>query len=100
MVVENFLMPLKFESGVNNETVTLFGTVYFVLLGEGSKTEHLGPILRTDIGLQYRVYAKKDNPFHHETFRMLAGKEVRLTGKWKRNVVVDEVVQIEDCKDE
>ena len=99
-------MLKNLQSGVNNETITLCGTVYFVLFGEGSKSEHLGPVLLTDSDLRFRLYAKKDNPFNHETFRLLAGKEVRLTGTWKHNVVVvlrediDIVLGIVECNDE
>lgn len=72
--------------GATGARAALEGVVALEAVAEGSRSEHLGPVLRTDAG-NARVYIVGDNPFANEQLRALAGERVRVEGVWRNGVV-------------
>ena len=61
------------------------GKIEFITLFEGSKSEHVGPVLVTEDGSRIKLYLNGDNPFENTGLRPYDGRNVRLTGEFKGN---------------
>ena len=75
------------ETGTSGESITLTGTITKGEVLTGSKSEHVGPILRSDDGTEYRLFLIGDNPFQNESTDSLIGQRVTLSGVWRNGVV-------------
>lgn len=59
---------------------SLTGTVERERISPGSKSEHVGVVLRADDGCRYVLRRLKGNPFRDEALERLVGKSITATG--------------------
>jgi hypothetical protein len=78
---------MAYETGTTGDSVSLLGTVASATVLEGSKSEHVGPILRTDEGAEYRLHMVGGNPFDNKGFDQWMGQRVAVSGSWRNGVV-------------
>lgn len=75
------------ETGTTGESIELTGTITKAEVLTGSKSEHVGPILRSDDGAEYRLYLIGDIPFQNQSTDSLMGQRVTVSGVWRNGVV-------------
>jgi hypothetical protein len=78
---------MTMQYGENGGTGDLTGTIELVINLEGSKSEHVGPVLKSDDGNTYRLFVIGDNPFQNSSLEQFIGKRVNLSGVWRNGVV-------------
>ena len=78
---------MSFATGTTGEPIALTGTIMKGVVLTGSKSEHVGPILRADDGIEYRLFLVGDNPFQNASMNAVMGQRVTLSGVWRNGVV-------------
>lgn len=68
-------------SGIPEKIQTISGVLKFLPVKQGSKSEHLGPVLIDQNGNKYTLYVPGDNPFEHQTLKKFNNRQITIKGE-------------------